>query len=174
MNNVSNIVKDFESRLKRYVSQIVINMANDIADDLTLEAKNSIVDFYNHYNPSYYTRTGSMKYSYKRYYRNHSSHITAGVELLSSEIPDVYSDPVSEVLDRVYAGFHGYAGVFDNRVYRVVNNKTNKLTGQTKQHTRLVPPRMIPSPMDRILKKRDEIVKNASIYQQNAVSRVTF
>jgi len=166
--SVSSITKQLKKDLIKYGNSVAKNMAQTIADELTEEARCAIEDFYNSYNPQYYTRHYNFRDSYKRYYRNHGDHFTAGVELMESNIPNVYSDPVDEVFMRVYHGFHGYAGIFDNNIYDVIDRNTNLPTGATAQHRGSIPPRMVPPPIERLLNKRDEIVSNISIYQGNA------
>ena len=166
--NVSYITKQLKKDLIKYGNNIAKNMALTIANELTEEARLAIEDFYNGYTPQYYVRHYNFRNSFKRYYKNHGDHFTVGVELTKSNIPNVYSDPVDEVFMRVYHGFHGYASVFDNDIHNVIDKNTNLPTGVTVQHKGNIPPRMVPSPIERLLKKRKEIVSNIYTYQSNA------
>lgn len=166
--NIDEIIKGIERDLNKYCNSVAKNMAKNISEDLTREAQKSIEDFYSDYTPIYYNRYYNFKYSYKKYYKNHGDHFSGGVELLMDKIPDVYSDPVDEVFYRVYAGFHGYASIFDNNIYEVING-SGKLTGVYKKHNGFIPPRTIPSPMDRLIQKRNDILKNPKKYQDNAI-----
>lgn len=132
--------------LKNYGENICRNLAQDITDELTEEAKHSIEDFYS-YQPKYYLRHNNFNKSYRRDYKNRSPRFYGGVELLMDELPDVYSgtnsDPNS-VFWRVYSGYHGIASF--------------------RGHA----PIMRPAPINRILNKRNEIVANQNNYINKA------
>lgn len=134
---------DIESWAKKYACKIASAAAGKVRDDLFKEAQNVIAIFYNHYHPDYYKRHywNFEKNSFRKYYSNkHSSIFYGGIELTPQLMKDVYQDDTQEVFDTVYAGFHGVAGMF-------YNPKTFSV----------IPPRMIPSPKQRLLDKQKEI-----------------
>ena len=119
--NLEDFRQKIERDAKKYATNIAKYMAQEIADDMTEVAKSAIEDFYAQYDPEdaslhngkvYYYRHWNFKNSYKRYYKNRRPVFVGGIELLRSELPNVYegknSDPQS-VFDRVYLGYHGIA-----------------------------------------------------------------
>ena len=148
---------DVEKELRQYCKKVLSNVAGQVRDELTLEAQYAIEDFYNDYNPLYYHRHYWNFYnnSFKKYYSNaHGIIFRGGVELTPQEMSDIYQDSTNEVFDSVYAGFHGVSSMF-------VSPKSFSVT-----------PRMSPSPMERILDKRDYIIKNVDKYVQDAIKNV--
>lgn len=146
---IEQLREDLKNDLIKYGQNIAKYMAQEIADDLSQEAHQAITDFYK-YKPIYYLRHENFNNwkSYKRYYKNHGDRFTGGVDLLPSAIPDVYSGSNSspmEVFERVYGGFHGISSI-----------------------TLGVPPIMDPSPIERILDKKTEILNDYSKYERNA------
>ncbi len=153
--DLSGLQKDLE----KYFNKTLSHTAGLIADELTETAGFSIQEFYRDYSPMYYRRNyyNFQENSFRRYYSNpHNKNYTGGVELTPERMDAIYEDPVGEVFDTVYAGFHGVAAGFEN----------------PKSFT--VTPVMKPSPMEIILHKRDEIVANIGKYVekgQNAAAR---
>lgn len=148
---------DVEDEIRQYCKKVLSNVAGQIRDELTQEAQNAIEDFYNDYNPLYYHRHYWNFYnnSFKKYYSNaHGVIFRGGVELTPQNMSDIYKEKPEWVFDSVYAGFHGIAGMF-------VSPKTFTVT-----------PRMNPSPMEMLLAKRDNIVKNIDTYVANAEKNV--
>lgn len=147
---LTSFVDLLEEDLKKLQNNIAKYAVQEMADELTEEAKNAIDYFYSSYDPKYYFRHDNFNRSYKRYYKNKAPRYIGGVELLEDSIPNVYrgtdSSPKS-VFERVYGGLHGIASL-QNRA-----------------------PIMAPSPMERILNKYDEIIADKDKYFNIATSR---
>ena len=136
-----------------YAQKATAKTAQLIADKMTETAKYAINKFYDDYTPMYYNRHyfNFKNNSFRRYYKNqHSKTFIGGVELTPERMQDVYQDPVREVFDSVYAGFHGVSSMFEN----------------PKSFT--VTPRMKPSPMEILKKKQENIKKNLDDYINKA------
>lgn len=170
-SNINQIINGIKKDINKYSNSIAKNMAKQISEDMEKEAHDAITDFYNDYSPIYYNRHYNFMHSYKKYYKNYGNHFSCGVELLLDNIPNDYSDPVDEVFYRVYAGFHGYASIFDNESHEIFDIKSGRFTGRFAKHNRFIPERMTPSPMDRLIQKRNEIIKNSSNYQKEAMKK---
>ena len=141
-NYLGNFRELLFNDLNKYSENICKLLAQDIAEILTKEAQNAIVDFYT-YQPKYYYRHNNFKYSFKKNYKNRNPRFYGGVELLMDSIPDIYSGSNSSpnsVFERVYSGYHGIAS-FQGKA-----------------------PIMSPSPMKRILSKRQEILNKQNEY----------
>lgn len=141
---------EIETQLKKYANRTASAAAGKVRDDLYKEAQNVIAMFYSHYNPDYYKRHywNFEDNSFRKYYSNkHSSIFYGGIELTPQLMKDVYQDNTQEVFDTVFAGFHGPAGMF-------VAPKTFSL----------IPPRMKPSPMQRLLDKRKKMIEKKDNY----------
>lgn len=139
-----------EVDLRKLQNNIAKYTVQEMADDLTEEARIAIEDFYGDYTPIYYLRHNNFYRSFKRYYKNSAPRYIGGIELLQDSIPNVYrgtdSSPQS-VFKRVYSGLHGIAS----------------LQGRT--------PITNPSPMERIEKKYEEILNNSNAYFRRATSK---
>lgn len=141
---------EIEERLTKHANRACSAAAGKARDDLFKEAQTAIAAFYASYDPDYYHRHywNFEKRSFKKYYSNkHNVVFYGGVELTPQNMQSIYQDSVQEVFDTVFAGFHGPAGMF-------VSPKTFST----------IPPRMTPSPMQRLLKRREMILKNKSKY----------
>ena len=142
---------DIEKQLRKHVRTACSAGAAKVRDELYEEATNAILDFYNHYEPKYYRRYewNFKKNSFVKCYENHGgdSVICGGVELTPQSLQDLYKDSTQEVFDTVFEGFHGIAGR-----YHVPPSISN------------IPPRMIPSPRQRLLNKHKQIMKNKKKY----------
>lgn len=151
---------DIEKRLVKHARRACSAAAGKARDDMYKEAKAVIAAFYKHYGPKngeplYYRRHywNFEQNSFKKYYDDHVGlndsviKIFGGIELTPQSLEPVYRDSTREVFDTVFAGFHGPAGMFYS----------------PKTFSR-IPPRMVPSPMDRLKKKRDEIIKHQNKY----------
>lgn len=148
-NNTKALKELLKKDLKKYIGNFMSGTAGKIRDDLTAEASQSIIDFYNDYTPIYYHRHyyNFTKNSYKKYYVNaHGTIYHGGVKLTPDKMADIYQDPVSEVFDAVYSGFHGVSSMF------------------VSPYTFEVTPVMKPSPIERLYMKRDDIVDNIDRY----------
>ena len=147
---------DIEKDLKKYVGKIMSSAAGKIRDDLTQEAFNAIAYFYTSWSPEYYHRHyyNFMEKSFEKYYSNpHGTIYAGGVKLTPEKMDDIYQDPTQEVFDSVYAGFHGVSSMFVN------------------PYAFYVTPTMKPSPMERILSKRDYIADHINEYIDYGKSR---
>lgn len=150
-SNVSVDLSALENDLIKYFHKTLSHTAGIIADELTETAAFSIDAFYKDYSPRYYHRHyyNFENRSFRRYYSNpHGKNYSGGVEFTPDMMDDIYKDPVGEVFDMVYAGFHGVSSGYEN------------------PNTFTVTPVMKPSPMEIILRKRDEIVKDINKYVQ--------
>ena len=145
-NTLDNFRKQLGEDLINYGKNICKLLAQDITDNLVQESRLSIKDFYL-YSPKKYFIHGNFNYSFRRDYKNRYPRFYGGVELLIDSLPDVYtgtnSDPKS-VFWRVYSGYHGIAS----------------FQGYA--------PIMRPAPINRILNKREELIKQQDRYIGNA------
>lgn len=141
---------EIENMATKYAHRVCSATAGKIRDDLFKEAKSAILAFYQSYNPNYYHRHyyNFEKNSFRKYYSNkHNTIFYGGVELTPQNLDSVYQDNTQEVFDTVFEGFHGPAGMF-----------------YTPKTFSLIPPRMIPSPRQRLLNKQEEIMKKKGNY----------
>ena len=114
----------WESAIRKDVEDIVskktIELANKAADELTKEYKFVLDSFYAEYYPKEYIRTGGLRQSGHRYYKN--SHgglgvVYGGVEFGPGFMPDNYKNPrggrkrpidnPQRVFDSFLNGYHG-------------------------------------------------------------------
>lgn len=140
---------DVEKEARRYVGKVLSSAAGKIRDDLTQEAFDSIAYFYTSWSPKYYHRHyyNFMEQSFEKYYSNpHGTIYRGGVKLTPESMDDIYQDPTQEVFDAVYHGFHGVSSMF-------VDPRTFSVT-----------PVMEPSPLERILARRDYIAEHIDEY----------
>ena len=120
-NNKIEISSQLISDLKKYTEQVCVGMATFTRDDLTDTALRAMANFYGDYTPRFYKRHyyNFMDNSFEKYYRNpHGSIVRGGVELTYEDMENIYSDPVNEVFDMVYSGFHGPISVKNESVPR--------------------------------------------------------
>jgi len=153
-------ISALDEQIKNYVNSVASKTAGIIADDLTDEASSSISDFYNDYEPKYYRRHyyNLKENGFRRYYRNpHNTIFYGGVELTPEKMDDLYNAPPEQVFNTVMDGFHGVASMISSG---------NADMGFVRQTTFV--PRMIPSPMDMLLDKRQYIEKNIDKYIEKA------
>lgn len=157
MNSFSEISDLLNKDMQKFKSNMSKYITKRIADDLTEECKNAIEDFYADYDPEnpnnhngriYYYRHWNFRRSFKRYYKNHGTRYVGGIELLEDELPNVYSgrnsDPTN-VFWRVYSGLHGIASIQG-----------------------YVPSMKMESPYNRLIKKREEIIRDKDKYLNEA------
>lgn len=120
-NNKVIISSQLLNDLKKYSEQVCVGMATFTRDDLTDMALHAMANFYMDYTPYFYKRHyyNFMDNSYMKYYKNpHGSIVYGGVELSPKNMDNIYADPVEEVFDMVYAGFHGPASIKNDGVPR--------------------------------------------------------
>lgn len=143
-----------EEEIKRIAVEKLKSAAQKIADELTLYAKSTILDFYIGYDPIKYSRQHGLFDTSTRYYKNaHGNIFYGGVELHPGS--GSYSGwscghPVGVSADwpsalAVFSGKHGYVEAFPHAISNV-------------------PPQMSPSPYELIQKRRDEIINNIDSY----------
>lgn len=160
VKNKIEISKDLLTDLQKYSATVAISLATQVRDEMNTTAQKAIEDFYNHYRPKngeplYYKRHyyNFRKKSFTKYYKNpHNSIIRGGVELTPYNLDDVYRADTEYVFNLVYLGYHGNVGMFPHHV-------TN------------VPPVMSPNPLDILLDKRNEIIKNINEYKEYAIEK---
>lgn len=127
--------------LDKYSKAIAKECAVSVRDELYFTMQSAMAYFYGQYSPIRYKRTGNMGKSYKKYYRNpHGSIYYGGVQIDPGFIDHVYEIDKETVFDYViFRGIHGYPN--------------QKVGG--------VPiPRMLPTPIDRVLQRKADIQSN--------------
>lgn len=177
-SQINSFRNDLRNDLIKYKNNIGRHIAQAISKELTDYAKSVIKDFYDDYNPRdpkthserfhykdnvggthyrrfYYKRHGNFNNVPQEYYKKRGEYFIGGVDL-NADLPDVYWGSYSapdEVFNRVIvAGLHGFASL-------------------GMPHTiQVIPPIFKPSPYVRIKEKYDEIVKNPSKYEKDAVA----
>ena len=141
-----------EKDLQKFVNATLRIAAGTIRDELTEATTWAIARFYMDYSPEYYNRHyyNFMNNSYKKYYSNaHNKWFIGGVEFTPEAMDSVYKKaPVNQVFDMVYAGMHGPSTAFHGN-----------------------PPAMVPSPMDLIFMKKEEIESNIQKYVNKGMSK---
>lgn len=146
---------EIEKQLYKHVRRACSAGAAKVRDELYQEAKTAILEFYAHYEPRYYKRYewNFKNNSFRKTYSDHSGNsvIYGGIELTPQSLKDLYKDSTQEVFDTVFSGFHGIAGRY-----------------HTPPGISLIPPRMVPSPKQRLLDKQKEIMKKKKYYQSYA------
>lgn len=143
-----------KEEIKRIATDKIKAAAQKIADELTLYAKSTILDFYVGYDPVKYKRQHGLFDTGDRYYKNaHGNIYYGGVELhpgsgsysgwsgghrvgISADWPSALA---------IFSGRHGYVEAFPHTISNI-------------------PPKMSPPPFDLIQKRRDEIVANINSY----------
>lgn len=135
---------------------IVSSAAKRVADEMEEAAKLAIETFYGSYGPSMYGRRvwNLTSNSHKRYYRNHGTHASGGVQLTPENMASIYpsvfntkSMPGDYIFDLAYSGRHGNT----EALRQVIPNAA-------------IPPVMSPSPMELVEKKQSEIAGKGSSY----------
>lgn len=141
-----------EEALLNVLRQRAQKAASKIADELTKEAALAIEDFYGSYSPAMYKRQGGLKGTYKRYYRNpHGKIYHGGVELMpgtGSYSSFISGESVGSDFVSALAVFNGMHGNIEALPFKV----------------KTVPPRMTPSPYEKINTKKDIILMNIYDY----------
>lgn len=155
------LLKDIE----KYEHYLCKYIGEKVAEDLSEEAFNSIKYFYTSYHPKYYVRNYNFWKSYKSSLNIKGNKATAGVELLVDQLPNDYikqsgytkyssyslSQP-EDVFWRVWGfGWHGIASL---------------------QECEVQPPIMSPSPYNRLINKRKDIINNYKEYEKEAMKKV--
>ena len=158
MGNID--ISALEKEVRAYANKVASNTARIIADELTEEASSSISDFYDDYEPRYYRRHyyNLQKNGFQRYYRNpHNTIFYGGVELTPERMDDLYNASPEQVLNTVMGGFHGVASMI------TAGYADMGFINQTS-----FVPRMIPTPMERLLDKKEYITRNIQKYIDRA------
>lgn len=136
-----SIDKGLLDDLDKYAKAIAKECAVSVRDELYFTMQSAMAYFYGSYTPIVYKRTGNMDNSYKKYYKNpHGNIYYGGVQIDPAFIDDVYALGKETVFDYViFRGIHGYPD----------------------QKVRGVPiPRMLPTPIDRVLQRKADIQAN--------------
>lgn len=141
-----NISQQLYNDLKNYTSVVIKDTAQTVKDELVFATRVAITMFYADYRPLYYSRHyfNFENYSYSPYYKNpHNTIIRGGVVISYEKMKDIYEQPLEYVFSNVmFGGIHGD--------YSLVHKKLQ------------------PSPVERIYKKRDEIISNINRYINNS------
>jgi hypothetical protein len=146
------------NEIKHFSCEVAKSLAIMTRDKLYEDMDNIITKFYKHYpNPLYYKRHivdggigGNVKRSFKKYYMSsHETTYSGGISLSPEWMEDIYNNQrknnrvsTDYIFNLIYAGYHGNIGMLP---WEVSN----------------IPPVMNPSPWELILRKRDNLVKNA-------------
>lgn len=156
MATSNNFAKTLQ-RLRKYTDNVCRATAGGIRDELTQEAASAIAYFYyeDYPNPKVYNRHFQFENnSFEKYYAKSGKYYYGGVRLTPEQMNDVYQQSVDIVFDSVYSGLHGPV-----IAYLRAGNQL---------------PIMTPSPLERILNKRDEIIQNPQEYIERAKQRVKY
>lgn len=109
--DVTISLNDLAKDIEKYMTTYAREYCKQAADDLTDFAKNTILDFYDDYNPLYYDRTFEFRdHSVKRYYKDRPErgYCVGGVRIGNFGIPkDNYNLDVHDVIDWSLQGYHG-------------------------------------------------------------------
>lgn len=146
---VSIDVEALRRDIQRYANNVCRYAASEIADDLTEAAKLAIQAFYDDYTPVKYHRHfwNFRSNAYRRYYSNpHNRIYRGGVELTPSEMADIYQ--------RKYSTEEVYGSVME-------------IGSHGPEMYTTVPP-MSKSPIQLIIEKRDDMLKNIDLYVDKA------
>lgn len=136
--------------LQQYGRQVCKRAAGAIRDDLYDSAQNAMTAFYADYQPKWYKRHyyNFEQRSINKYYaNNHGSVYHGGVDLSTERMVPFYQDPVYEVFDLVWHGFHG----------------------SPAKTTLDIRPVMRPSPIELVEREQQNIVNNIQGYIDNAL-----
>ena len=135
--------------IKAYGQQVCKRAAGIIRDELYNSAIDAMGAFYSDYQPTFYRRHyyNFMDRSINKYYaNNHGSVYHGGVELSTARMEPIYQDPLGEVFDLVWHGFHG----------------------SPAKTTLDIRPVMNPSPIELVEQDQRNIVNNAQHYIDKA------
>lgn len=153
--NKVHIDNDLIQDLKTYSSSICTALAAQVRDEMYKEAQFAIEEFYNDYDPLYYKRHyyNFRKNSFIKYYKNpHNSIVRGGIELTPYNMDDIYRAEKEYVFNLVYLGYHGHVQSFPHEIFNI-------------------PPRTKPSPYDILLRKRRNLIRNISDYENKAIDK---
>ena len=156
----------FKGQLEKYCRNVCRITAGQIRDELTEEAMYSIAAFYSDYSPIKYKRHyyNFMDRSYKKYYSNaHNTIYRGGVEFTPDSMADIYTkypvhsySPAEVFSSVVESGIHG-----PELLYRTDGSVVENVLA----------PLMDESPMEMVLKKKDEIL--AKLKERGALGTIT-
>lgn len=160
MDMADNIDSLF-NKIKKDVQEKARRATSKIADELVLETKMALAYFYNSYHPTRYThrQQSILSSGFKRYYKNpHNTIYYGGVELTpeansgsyhANYYPDHRAIAPSYIANLIYEGRHGATEMFPEWVRAHITN---------------YPPKMSPTPRERLDKKIEEIGNNLDKY----------
>ena len=152
--------------IEKYCQNVLRQTTADIRDELTQEAFDAIVAFYESYSPKIYRRHyfNFLEHSFKKYYKNpHNQIYYGGVQLTPETLRNCYQDDTREVFDTVYSGYHGPANMIGYGWESI---------GETPMAFSIVPKQMVPSPRQRIIDKKKYIEQHLQDYIDNAQKKV--
>lgn len=160
--NKVTISMNLEKELDDYLTEFSVGMAAFVRDEMHECTKHAIDAFYNNYRPKnkeplFYNRNyyNFRNNSFSKYYENkHGKIIRGGVELTPGNMDDIYRADTDYVFNLVYAGYHGSVWTLPNEIKNV-------------------PPVMNPGPLEILLNRRDEIVKNIDSYKSYGLNRAS-
>ena len=170
-NQTVTISSDLYKDLKKLGKNFCVGMATEVRDNLTKSAAVAIEMFYQDYDPDFYHRHyyNFRRKSFRKYYDNKHGHIVrGGVELSPDAMDDIYQDPVEQVFDMVYHGFHGVASGFINKVvpgFKAPGFKEGDVIKPKSFYK--IPEVMDPSPLEIIYNSRNNILKQINNGQYN-------
>ena len=151
------IEEGLKSELKQYCFEVCKSLAHKTEDTLEEAHQIGMARFYADYTPKKYKRhyINFYKNVYKRYYKNpHSSVVYGGIEVSN------------DYLERVYRGTRG-GQVIDSTdiVYNLVYLQGKH--GMAENWGKTPGPVTVPSPIDNVYMKRDEIIKNIGKFSKD-------
>lgn len=160
-NQLISEIKQLEKDECKYMAQM-------IANDLTQEARNAIVEFYS-WKPEYYIRNYNFWKAFKKVHINKGEKRVAGVELMIDSFPNDYirKSTRNSLLDNSYKSSTRYFSYSMQRpedvYFRVVYGGWHGIASLQGNA-----PTMSPSPYEKIIDKQEEIIKNQEIYKRRA------
>lgn len=169
ISEIIDVDKVFGEPMKQRVRDIAKTVASQIADELTEEAKTSIVMFYSHYNPVRYKtrhKNDFLKNAVKRYYKNpHNTQYYGGVDINDGRLS------FNGYHSNVYPSDHEKWHVQKSYIYDLVMEGRHGATELFPWFDRIqhVPPVMENGPRKRVSTKYDLIYNHIDDYLRGAI-----
>lgn len=163
MANKNQTFNDLADEIEQYGKDIARELAIYTRERFYKTANKAITAFYNHYSPIYYHRHRSpnpkdgkwgynIRQSIRKYYLNphYGTKYTGGIEISPDWMDDIYRANTDYIFNLIYAGYHGNVLMLpwedpERPPYGTLVN---------------IPPIMNPSPLELILKDKDNTVKD--------------
>lgn len=156
------LFNDIANEIKDYSNAIAKEMAIKAREDIFQSANEAITKFYNHYQPKFYNRHSSPFISYnirksikKYYHAPHGNVFSGGIELSPESMDNIYKIRTDYIFNLIMAGYHG-------NIPMLFGSRSWGESSYSPSFIANVPPIMEPSPLDIILNKRDNLIKNAA------------